>query len=208
MLILPACTMGDVFGPGLEDSLRRLMTVSSQRAFAGLLRENGFFEDELARVELPPQLGGSGATTAASALLRQPAVQNQLLRLVNAAAAQAAANAAPIVYDSIRTLSITDGLGIVRGGPTAATDYLRQAIGDRIVAAMLPGIGNALRTQQAGLLGQALAAGAGIDLPGLQHDLTSRAASGIWRAIGREERAIRADPSSAGDPLIARLFGP
>lgn len=206
-LALPACTLGDLGGFGLEDAIRRLLTVSSQRAFAGLLRDNGFFEDELARISLPPQLGGSGSTAVAAALLRQPAVQNQLLRLVNGAAAEAAENAAPIVYDSIRSMTITDALSIVRGGPTAATDYLERQIGERIVEALFPGIGSALRGLDGGILGQVLGAATGIDFAGLQRDVTRKTAEGVWRAIGREEAAIRADPASTNDPVLTSVFG-
>ena len=208
LLALPGCsTIGDYGGFGLEDAIRRLLTVSSQRAFANLLQDNGFFEDELARVTLPPQLGGAGAPGVLAALLRTPAAQNQLLRLVNSAAAEAAENAAPVVYDSIRDLTITDALSIVRGGPTAATAYLEQSIGDRIVGALFPGVGNALRVLDSGVLSQALGAATGIDFAGLQQDVAQKAARGIWRAIGREEAAIRADPSRVDDPVLRGVFG-
>ncbi|HWH17283.1 MAG TPA: DUF4197 domain-containing protein, partial [Allosphingosinicella sp.] len=142
-----------------------------------------------------------------SALLRQPAVQNQLLRLVNNAAAQAAGNAAPIVYDSIRSMTITDALSIVRGGSTAATAYLERSIGERIVDALFPGVGNALRVLDSGILSQALGAATGINFAGLQQDVTRKTAQGIWRAIGREEASIRANPSATNDPLLMGVFG-
>ena len=47
----------------------------------------------------------------------------------------------------------------------------------------------------------------GISFPGLQADVTRKTAAAIYRAIGREEAAIRADPSSAGDPLLTGVFG-
>jgi hypothetical protein len=37
--------------------------------------------------------------------------------------------------------------------------------------------------------------------------VTRKAAAGLYRAIAREEAAIRADPSAAGDPLLAQAFG-
>lgn len=208
LFALPGCaTIGDYGGFGLEDAIRRLLTLSSQRAFANLLQDNGFFEDELARVTLPAQLGGSGAPSVAAALLRTPAVQTQLLRLVNRAAADAAENAAPVVYDSIRDLTITDATSIIRGGPNAATEYLERNIGDRVVAALFPGVGNALRVLDGGMLSRALGAATGIDFAGVQQDVTRKAAQGIWRAIGREEAAIRARPRESGDPVLRGVFG-
>ncbi|WP_166038725.1 DUF4197 domain-containing protein [Sphingosinicella sp. YJ22] len=203
---LPACTtLGDLGGFGFENALRRLLTVSSQRAFANLLTDNGFFSDELARVPLPPQLAGAGGI--ASALLRSPAVQNQLLGVMNRAAANAAEAAAPVVYDSIRNMTIGDAMALVRGGPTAATDFLQRAMGTAIVDAMFPGVGNALRLFDNGIVNQVVQAATGISFAGLQRHVSEAAANGIYRAIGREEAAIRANPQSANDPLITSMFG-
>ena len=203
---LPACTtLGDLQGFGFENALRRLLTVSSQRAFANLLTDNGFFSDELARVPLPPQFAGAGGI--ASALLRTPAVQNQLLGVMNRAASEAAEAAAPIVYDSIRNMTISDAMALVRGGPTAATDFLQRAMGTAIVDAMFPGVGNALRLFDSGIVNQVVQAATGISFAGLQRHVSETAANGIYRAIGREEAAIRANPSSANDPTIASVFG-
>ena len=203
LLALPGCaTLG---GFGFEDAIRRILTLSSQRAFARLLQDNGFFEDELARIPLPPQISGAGAI--ASALLRQPVVQNQLLQVMNRAAANAAEAAAPIVYDSIRSMSIADAVSLVRGGPTAATGFLQRAMGDAIVDAMFPGVGRALRLFDNGVVNQVVAAATGIDFGGLQRHVTRAASDGIYRAIGREEAAIRANPRETGDPVIIGVFG-
>lgn len=200
LLALSGCaTLG---GFGFEDAIRRLLTLSSQRAFARLLQENGFFEDELARVPLPPQVSG-----AASVLLRNPLVQNQMLQLMNRAAANAAEVAAPIVYDSIRSMSLVDAVNLVRGGPTAATDFLQRSMGNAIVDAMFPGVGRALRRFDSGILGQVVQATTGIDFAGLQRHVTTSAAGGIYRAIGREEAAIRANPRETGDPVLIGVFG-
>lgn len=206
LVLLPGCTtLGDLEGFGFENALRRLLTVSSQRAFANLLTDNGFFSDELARVPLPAQLAEAGAI--ASALLRAPAVQNQLLQVMNRAAARAAEAAAPVVYDAIRTMTISDALALARGGPTAATDFLQRAMGTAIVDAMFPGVGSALRVLDNGIVNQVVQAATGISFAGLQRHVSEEAANGIYRAIGREEAAIRANPRSANDPVIASLFG-
>ncbi|HYJ29064.1 MAG TPA: DUF4197 domain-containing protein [Allosphingosinicella sp.] len=199
LLALPGCA--SLPGFGMVDALRRLLTVSSQRAFARLLNENGFFEDDVARIGLPQ--GGA----IASALLRTPLVQNQLLRLMNRAAADAAEAAAPIVYDSIRSMSFSDAVSLVRGGPTAATDFLERSMGNAIVDAMFPGVGNALRAFDNGILNQVVRGATGIDFQGLQRHVSESAARGIYRAIGREEAAIRANPRATGDPVLIGVFG-
>ena len=80
-------------------------------------------------------------------------------------------------------------------------------MGNAIVDAMFPGVGTALRVLDNGLVNRAISAATGIDFGGLQRHVTERAADGIYRAIGREEAAIRADPRATGDPVIMGVFG-
>jgi len=209
LLALTGCanTLGGLGGFGIEDAIRRLLTLSSQRAFNRLLTDEGFFRDDIARIPLPEQFGGNRVTGALAVLLGSGLVQDRLLRLVNRAAADAAEAAAPIVYDSIRSMSITDAVSIVRGGPEAATDYLRRSMGNAIVDAMFPGVGTALRVLDDGLVNRAITVATGIDFGGLQRHVTERAADGIYRAIGREEAVIRADPRATNDPVLIGAFG-
>lgn len=206
--VLAGCaTMGEGPGGGVPEALRRLLTIATGRAVARLASGNGYLDDALARVTLPPQMGDrTGAVL--SALLRSGPVQDQLAMLVNRAAGAAADRAAPMLYDSIRRMSFADALSIARGGPTAATDYLERSTGDAIVDVMLPPVGAALHDFDGnGILGPVLGAATGIDIVGLQRTVAMQAARGLWRVIGREEAGIRADPASARDPLIMAVFG-
>lgn len=205
LALLPGCATIGTTG-GLDEALRRLLTISTQRAVVGLVQENGYLNDALARVAIPTaELDRSGAVLGA--LLRSRPVQDQLQRLVNDAAGEAAERAAPVILDSIRNLSFADAIEIARGGPTAGSDFLERAIGPRIIDTMSPEIGSALRSFGSdGILGPVLGAATGINVVGLQRVVTTQAARGLWRAIGREEAAIRADPRSARDPLVEAIF--
>ncbi|HEX8624820.1 MAG TPA: DUF4197 domain-containing protein [Allosphingosinicella sp.] len=207
LLALPGCAarLGDLVN--LEPAIRRLLTLSSQRAFARLLTDEGFFRDDVARIQPPPQLGGTTLTATLAVALGTRAVQDRLLRVVNRAAEEGARRAAPVVYDSIRDMAITDAFSIARGGPTAATDYLARSMGERIFDAIFPAVGEALRLAENGVVQRALQFATGINFPGLQADVTRKTSAALYRAIGREEAAIRADPGSAGDPVLAALFG-
>ncbi|MEA3063479.1 MAG: hypothetical protein QOJ94_3260 [Sphingomonadales bacterium] len=208
LLLLPACAtrLGDL--SGLDEAVRRLLTLAAQRAFARLLTREGFFADDLARISLPSQLGGSAFTRAFAVLLGSSYVQDRLLRIVNDAASDAARDAAPVVYQAIRDVRIDDARTLLRGSPTAATELLQRELGEGLFDALYPGVGRVLRIADNGLVARALLIATGIDFPGLQADVTRKAALGLYRAIGREEAAIRADPAAtAGDPLLARLFG-
>jgi hypothetical protein len=206
LLALPGCAtrLGDL--AGLEDAIRRLLTLSSQRAFARLLMDEGFFRDDVARIAPPPQLGGREVTAALAVALGTRAVQDRLMRVVNQAAEEGAERAAPIVYDSIRDMPIADALSIVRGGPTAA-DYFAGSMGERIFDTIFPAAGEALRLAENGVVQRVLLVATGINFPGLQADVTRKTAAALYRAIGREEAVIRADPRASGDPVLAGVFG-
>lgn len=206
ILALPGCTTG-LGGFGLVDAIRELLTLSSQRAFATLLRPNGFFDSNVARIDLPPQLGGNGASSFLSRVLTSGPIKERLALQVNRAAERGAERAAPLVYDAIRTMSIADALSIVRGGPTAATGLLRGVMGQSLVSAMFPAIGEGLRLADSAVVSEALRLATGIDFNGLSQDISRKASDGIYAAIGQEEAAIRANPRSSNSALITGVFG-
>jgi len=143
LLALPGCS--NLPGLSLTEAVKRLLTVSSQNAFAQLLQPNGFLDSEAARISVPDSLGGTRVAGIATALLRSRPVQDRLLKQVNRAAEKGAELAAPIVADTIRNMSIHDALAIINDGPRAATALLQGQLGDTLVDRMLPGIGQGLR---------------------------------------------------------------
>lgn len=205
ILVLPGCS--SLPGFSMTDAIRELLTLSSQRAFASLVQPGGFYDSEVARIDLPPQLGGNGATSIVSRVLVSGVFKDRLTRQVNGAAEKGAERAAPLVADAIRTISIADAAAIVRGGPTAATDLLQASMGRSLVGAMFPGIDQGLRLADNAVVTEALRVATGIDFRGLTQDISNRAHDGIYRAIGVEEAAIRANPRSTGSPLLTAVFG-
>jgi hypothetical protein len=84
---------------------------------------------------------------------------------------------------------------------------LQGALGDRLIETMMPGIGDGLKLFDSGAVTEALRLATGIDFAGLRADVSRKASDAIYRAIGREEAAIRANPAATGDPLITAVFG-
>jgi Protein of unknown function (DUF4197) len=205
ILTLPGCSATGGFS--LVEAIRRLLSLSAQRAFASLLRENGFLDDQLARISLPDALGGSRGTSIVSAILGSAVFRNRLTKQVNRAAEKGAEIAAPLVVDAINTVGIEDAIGLVRGGPSAATDFLKGRMGTALVTAMIPGIDNGLKLFDSAVVTEALRAATGINFAGLRDDVTGKASDAIYRAIAREESSIRANPQATNDPLLIGVFG-
>ncbi|WP_077145692.1 DUF4197 domain-containing protein [Sphingopyxis sp. KK2] len=205
LLALPGCA--SLPGRSLTDAIRELLSLSSQRAFALLLQPNGFYDSQIARIDLPPELGGTGASSTLSRVLLSGVFKDRLTRQVNSAAKAGAERAAPLVADAIRSISIADAAAIVRGGPTAATDLLERSMGRSLVGAIFPGIDQGLRLADNAVVTEALRFTTGIDFRGLVQDVSDRTHDAIYRAIGREEAAIRANPRETGSPLLTAVFG-
>jgi Protein of unknown function (DUF4197) len=206
--LVPACATTRAPELDLVAILRDLLGLSAQRAFARLVADGGFLDDALARIEVPEALGGDAATGVAALLLRSEPLQRRLLKQVNRAAGVAAKAAAPIVEDAIGSLTVADAAAVLRGGPTAATDLLAAAIGASLGTPLVPAAAEGLGFGDTEIVRQALQVATGIDVAGIAADVGPKAARSIFRAIGREEAAIRADPASTGNPGIIAALTP
>lgn len=205
LLSLPMAGCSSMGGFSLVEAIRRLLEVSSQRAFATLLQPGGFYDSQVARIALPGAFARGGGIL--SALLSTSTVRDRLSRALNGFAEKGAERAAPVVAEAIRGMSVADAVSIIRGGSSAATTALEGQIGTGLINAMFPAVGDALRLANNDLVAQALRAATGYDVASLARDVTDGANRGIWNAIGAEEAAIRANPQATNDPLLIGVFG-
>lgn len=186
--------------------VQRLLRHSTQRAFARLTEPDGFWDSAVARIDLPVLFGKPG--TLAGAVLKSPAFREKLQHELNNLAEDGARRAAPVVAEAVRNIAITDALALIKGGKTAATTYLRQAMGPALVNAMIPELDQAMRLAENPILNQAISALSGVSITDAAHALALDADNAIWYEIGASEAAIREAPASTNDPvLIAGLKG-
>lgn len=202
-MALPGCA--GLPGFSMVDAVQRILFLSSERAFARMLQPDGFWDEQVATVGLEGLLGARGGVL--SSILTSPLFKDRLFDAFGDIAYEGAERAAPLVTEAVRTIGIRNAIELVRGGPTAATAFLRGSMGGSLIEAMVPELGDAMRLAQDPLVGQALAALTGTDIPQVASRVSSRIDDTIWREIGVEESAIRADPASTRDPLIIGVFG-
>lgn len=204
-LTLPGCA--GLPGFSLTDAIRRLLTLSSQAAFAMLLQPGGFYDNQIARIALPDKFGGASGAGILSVVLQSGAFRERLQKQLNRAAEKGAERAAPLVAEAVRSISIEDAASIVRGGPEAATAYLRQSMGTGLVDAMLPGISDGLHLFDDQVISKAVQSVTGFNIGALATDINAKVDNAIWASIGAEEARIRANPQSTNDPLLIGVFG-
>lgn len=204
-LPLGGCASG-FGGFSFVDAVRRLLTLSSTAALDRLIAPGGFYDSQIARLALPDAFGSRGGVLAN--ILTGVVFRDRLQRALNDVARDGARRAAPVVADTIRTVGFANAVALIRGGPTAATSFLRQEMAGRLIDVMFPAIGDAMRVAGDPVVGQAIATLSGVDIGGIARDLSVQADNAIWGEMGAEESAIRADPRRTNDPLlIAALTG-
>ncbi len=202
LLLLPGCATTGGFS--LIDAVRQLLYLSTTRAFARLTADGGYWDTGITELGLEGFLGTRG--TVLAQILSSTLFKSRLERAFAGIAEDASYRAAPLVTDAVRVVGVQNAIALVRGGPTAATAFLRGEMGDALVQAMVPEVGQALRIAQDPLVGQILAQLSGVDVPGVANAFSSRVNDVIWTEIGAEEAAIRANPQSSNDPLLIAVL--
>jgi hypothetical protein len=202
-LALPGCATTGAYS--FTEAIRRLLVLSSERAFVRLTAPGGYWDRQVAQVGLDSFFGNRGSVLAN--ILTSALFKSRLEGVVAEMAVDASYRAAPIVADTVRTIGYANAIDLIRGGPTAASAFLRQEMGTALIDAMVPGVGQALRVAQDPLVGQLIAGLTGVDLGGMATTFSREVDDAIWGEIAREEAAIRADPRATRDPVLIGVFG-
>lgn len=127
----------------------------------------GFFNDPTAKISLPAEAQATFniirtvqaisdsqvGSVILGALDMDVNLESTLTELINRAAEDAVPEAAEIFYSAITTISIEDGLGVLRGGNTAATEYLRNTTESDLTVAFGSPINVSLNSNDIKILG-------------------------------------------------------
>ncbi|WP_369027144.1 DUF4197 domain-containing protein [Qipengyuania sp. RANM35] len=202
-LALPSCA--GLPGFSMVDAVQRILFLSSERAFGRMLQSDGFWDSQVAQLGLGNLLGTRGDVL--SRILTSSLFKNRLEGAFADIAYEGAERAAPLVTEAVRTIGIQNAIDLVRGGPTAATSFLRGSMGKSLVEAMVPELGDAMRVASDPLVGELLRGLTGVDLAGATTRFANNIDNTIWHQMGVEEAAIRANPRETNDPLIIGVFG-
>ena len=203
LMLLPGCATTGGFN--LTEAIRRLLLLSSENAFARLTAPGGFWDEQVARIGLNQLLGTRGDVL--SRILTSSLVKDRLEERFATFAIDASFRAAPVVTDAISVIGFENAIDLVRGGPSAASTFLRGELGTALLDAMVPELGDALRLAEYPLVGQALGALTGVNIGDVASRIGREVDNAVWGEIAREEAAIRADPGKTRDPLLIGVFG-
>lgn len=194
-----------------SSGVKSLLGNASDGALDKLSQPGAFYADKAVRVLLP------GPLKKATKILRftsKAGLTKDITRSLNDAAGKAALEAKPVFRSAIDNLTLTDGVGIVTGGGTGGTEYLRKTSGEELAVKVRPLVEKALMEvgayKQVESLGSlsSLSRLGGLDLSrdGLTNSVTEQAMDGIFSYIGAEETKFRKNPLKKGKKLLEGIF--
>jgi hypothetical protein len=170
---------------------------------------DGFFANAAVKILMPPEAEKVEKTLRNIGLGKE--VDNAILSM-NRAAEDAAKSAAPIFLNAIKQMSISDAWGILRGGDTAATAYLRKTTTISLTNAFKPVIEISLEKVDATKYWNTVFTNYNKFAlnkinPDLSSYVTDKALYGIFYEIGQQEMQIRKDPVARTTDILKKVFG-
>ncbi|MBI3852921.1 MAG: DUF4197 domain-containing protein [Verrucomicrobia bacterium] len=211
---LPASTSAlsqEQMAGGLKEALGK----GVQQAVGSLGKEGGFLNDLSVKIPMPESLKKVEKTLRT---LRQDKLADEFVTTMNRAAEQATPQAAAVLGDSIKQMSLTDARAILTGTNNAATQYFRRTSETNLYERFLPIVKKA--TEQTGVTSsykQMMAKanfGGGLGNSLLNKDsmdidayVTRKALDGLFIKIAEEEKRIRENPVARTTDLLQTVFG-
>ena len=196
----------DTVAAGLKEAL----TVGSQNAVKTVSGVDGYFKNPAIRIPLPDKVKKVEKPLRKIGLGKQV---DEFVLTMNRAAEKAAPAAKDIFIGAVKEMTIVDAVNILRGGDTAATDYMRSKTYDKLYAAFRPtvtqavmsvGVTKAYETLIAKAKKSRLIKDESLDL---DHYVTTKALDGLFTMVAQEEKKIRKDPVAQVTDLLKKVFG-
>jgi hypothetical protein len=132
---------------------------------------------------------------------------------MNRAAEEAGKEAKPIFVNAIKSMTISDAMGILKGPNDAATSYLKNTTSAELTTKFKPVIDRALAKTEATKYWKdvfdkynALPFVTPVN-PDLSGYVTQKALDGLFYEISQEELKIRTDPVARVTDLLKKVFG-
>lgn len=206
-----ALTQDQMVG-GLKEALGK----GVEKAVASLGKEDGFLKDAGVKIPMPESMQKVEKTLRA---LGQEKLADEFVTSMNRAAEQAVPEAAGVLGDSVKQMSIADARSILTGTNNAATRYFRRTSETNLYARFLPivkaatektGVTSAYKrmTDKAGGGFGGLGAGwLGKETPDLDDYVTRKTLDGLFLKIAEQEKLIRENPVARTTDLLQKVFG-
>ena len=202
----------DQMAQGLKEALGK----GVQQAVGSLGKTDGFLKDAGVKIPMPASLQ---KVEKALRSLGQEKMADEFVTTMNRAAEQAVPEAAAVLGDSIKQMSIADAKAILTGTNNAATQYFRRTSQTNLFDRFHPIVKKA--TEATGVTrtykqmmdkASGYSGGFGMSLLGkdttdVDRYVTTKALDGLFVKIADEEKRIRENPLARSSDLLQKVFG-
>lgn len=207
-------TVGSTSGTGLSNDdiisgLKEALRVGTDSSSKKLGKADGYFADAAVKILMPAEAQKVEKTLRS---IGMGSMVDKAILSMNRAAEDAAKGVGSIFWNSIKQMSITDGLQILKGSDTAATGYLKKTTTAELTNKFRPVIDSSLTKFDATKYwNDVFSAYNKISLKKVNPDLTAyvteKALSGLFYNIALQEQKIRKDPAAQVTGILKKVFG-
>lgn len=214
-------------GPSESDvikGLKRALQIGAETAVKDLSVTNAFYGNTAYKILLPKEAQVI-TDNKDNPLLKAVGIDkliNDAEKSMNRAAEKAVIKAKPIFINAITSMSIQDAFGILNGGETAATDYLRKKTYQQLYQQFEPEVNKVLNqpiyqnisTQQSwnqltsayNQVAQFVPNWNAVNTD-LNDYVTTKTLNALFEEVKKEEIKIRKDPSARVEDILRKVFG-
>jgi len=194
----------------IVSGLKEALKVAADNTGKQLSQQDGFFGNAAIKILMPDEAKN------VEKKLRQFGMGSQVDKTIlsmNRAAEDATNGIGNIFLDAIKQMTVTDGLHILQGSNTAATDYLKQTTSAALAEKFKPIIKASLTKVHADEYWSDMFTsynrlpGVTKVNPDLVAYVTDKALTGLFYNMGLEEQKIRKDPTAQVSGILQKVFG-
>lgn len=195
---------------GLKQALEK--GVLSGTSFLG--QKDGFLKNAAYKILMPSEVQNVVSDIRSNPITNALAggFLDKVEVAMNTGASNAMAEAKPIFVNAIKSMSITDAIGIVTGGEGAGTEFLKRATSASLKSKFTPVIKKSLEkvninepwTKVSNAYNIVTGKNVQTDL---NEYVTDRAMTGLFTQIKQEEDKIRTNPVARTTDLLKKVFG-
>jgi hypothetical protein len=193
----------------ISSGLKEALNKGIEKATQQLSATDGFFKNEAVKILMPPEAQKAEKTLRDMGFNKE--VDEAILSM-NRAAEDAAKTATPIFTDAIKQMNFQDAASILKGGNTAATNYLKEKTTVQLSEKFKPVIVQSLQKVDASKYWQSVFSTYN-KIPfvkkvntNLDEYVTEKTLAGLFTQLAIEEQKIRKDPTEQTTQLLKKIF--
>lgn len=194
----------------IAEGLKEALTNGISKGSDLVSQMDGYFKNPEIKLPFPPEAKNAEVKLRS---IGMGADVDRFILTLNRAAEDAAKEAKPIFVTAIKSMTIQDAAGILRGQQDAATQYLKRTTSPALKEKFMPVVQNSLNKVNATrYYADLITAYNKIPLvtklnPNLDEYATDKAIEGLFIMIAKEEKNIRQNPMARTSELLKKVFG-